>query len=174
MRQLLLNGEVQDRSKYPRGKRLIRSAGDGLRVSVFLTAEEMGPSLTDESQAKALDLNDILRRYVAQGIEPEIGVGEFGDVSELGSYQDIQVRIAEVRGVFMSLRPEVREYFRNDPAVFADFVADPSRRDEGVRIGLYKAPEAEPPVEAAQPKASERPAEGPGSGDGGSATDRKP
>lgn len=174
MLELILDGVVQDRAAYPRGRKLIRSAYDGLRVRSFFTVEEMGPSLTDESQAKGCDLNDIIRRYVAAGVMPEVQQGEFGDVSDVGSYQDLQVRLAEVRRVFMQLAPDMRERFRNDPSVFADFVADPSNVDEGIAIGLYKAREEKPPVEAAAPKATERPPEGGGgSGDGGSATDRK-
>lgn len=177
MLQLQKDGVDVDRSDFPPGRKLIRHANDGLRVRVFFTPEEMGPSLTDDSQASALDLNEIIRRYRAAGVEPELEVGEFGDVTDIGSFQDVQVRLSEVRRVFMSLRPEVRERFRNDPAVFADFVGDPANIEEGIALGLYKPEEAKgesaEPTPPAAPKPAGRPPEGAGSGDGGSTTDRK-
>lgn len=165
MKSLIRDGVEQDRERYPEGSKLIRHLSDGLRVRVYFTPDEMGPSLTDDSQANALDLNEIVRRYRAAGVEPEVVPGEFGDVTEIGSYQDVQVRLAEVRAAFMSLKPELRERFRNDPAVFADFVGDPRNIEEGIAIGLYKPAEGEAgTAEASRP--AERPPEGAGSGDG--------
>lgn len=173
MRQLIVDGVLRERADFPPGPKLIRTAYDGIRIRVFFTPEEMGPSLTDESQAKALDLNEVLRQYVAAGVEPEVVPGEFGDVTEIGSFQDVQVRLSQVRAVFMSLSPDVRERFRNDPAVFADFVGDPSNIEEGIALGLYKPGKQEPPVEAATAEPAGRPPEGAGSGDLDRPADRK-
>lgn len=129
---------------------LVRSAYDGSRVVRGRVV--YGESRTSQAEAQEADLNWLVKRWMATGGLPEVKPLSFGDVSEAVSYVDVIDRLKLVSEMFMKLPANIREYFHNDAAVFADFVADPSNIEEGREIGLY-APEAA----AAAPAGEETP-----------------
>lgn len=125
-------------SKYADVRGVVRGAYDGTRVQAG--RKEYGPSLTVLSDAPEADLNVIVARWRKTGKLPDVKPLAYGDVSEAGSYVDVVERLKRVSDEFMKLRPDIRAFFGNDAAVFADWVSDPANVEEGRAIGLY-APE---------------------------------
>ncbi|AXH77992.1 MAG: internal scaffolding protein [Microviridae sp.] len=120
-------------------------------------------SRTKQEFKDECDINMIMRRYQRSGIFPVgVGVGTYGDFSEVGDYLQAQETVSRAKAQFAGLPSTVRDRFRNDPRVFLDFVQNPGNRDECRRLGLLKeeekvtdthrieTPPKEPPKE--QPK----------------------
>lgn len=150
-KQLLLfrspDGEVMPYEEMP--KDFVRRNGDGSRV--YVNPEfDVGESMTNQSEAPQADINWIVRRYHNGEALPVIDGGQFIDVSEIESYEQVVDRIAEFSNVFSQFPAEVRERFKNRAELFADFVVDPANFDEGVRLGIFKAAEV-PPAGGAPP-----------------------
>jgi len=99
------------------------------------------------------DINVIMKKYRTSGLISHVSknAGRFADVSEIGSYQDAIHRVRGARKFFLGLPASLREEFKNDAAIFLDFVSDPSNEKEIRRLGLEKVvlpapPEVDPPV----------------------------
>lgn len=152
------DGVVLTREEYRAG------LGKG-RVRQVLTGFE--PSIVDESKLAETDLNVLVRRWMAGAPQPEFVPGQFGDVSEMTSFQEVQDTLIEVRSAFMQLPPDVRERFANDPVRFADAVVDPSRREELVQLGLFAPPAESPEAAAGAPEGAPAAPKGEEPGDKG-------
>lgn len=104
-----------------------------------------GPSLTQQSGKDECDINIIVER-AKRGADLSLlarsGAPMYGDFTGLPSYRDALLMVNKARDMFMSLDAFVRERFANDPAKLLDFLGDPKNRDEAVKLGLVKAPEA--------------------------------
>ena len=97
------------------------------------------PSLTKQSEAEACDINNIVRRYAGTGALPSTNrAAFFADVSEMGDYREALDRIREAQNAFMELPSDLRKRFKDDPAEFLDFCADPDNREEMVELGLIE------------------------------------
>lgn len=147
-----------------------RGVGRG-RVRERVTGFEA--SIVDESKLPDTDLNVLVKRWQRGEVVPQFAPMQFGNVADVGDYQEMQERLLVVTNAFATLPAHMRAFFDNDPVKFADQLVDPARREALVELGLLKGEEAEPPVEAAKPTPPAGPAAGPGPGDGGDATDRK-
>lgn len=110
-------------------------------------------SIVDESKRDDADLNVLVRRWMRGEAVPQFAPGAFADVSEVGGFQKMQERLLEVESAFRKLPLEVREHFRNSPALFADAFSDPAQlsmlEEMGVVVREGVEPPPEPPVEPA-------------------------
>ncbi len=100
------------------------------------------PSQTVQSDSHLADIQNILARFGAGGIEAlDETELQFGDVSEFTDLRDAldQARIAEVQ--FLKLPSKVREIFNHDVAVWLDTAHDEEKRDALVEAGFIKRPE---------------------------------
>lgn len=73
-------------------------------------------SLTQQHLKDEVDINTIVRRFGVTGTMPfgrEQGV--FGDFTEIHDLDSAIERVTRARDAFMTLPPEVRERFQNDP-----------------------------------------------------------
>lgn len=107
------------------------------------------PSATLQSFKDDADINCIIARYENTGVlvDPSIPVSRtpnFGDYSELPSYQEAQNVIIAAKNAFDSLSSKIRERFNNDPAAYFDFVRSLEKGseayDEAVRLGIVNEP----------------------------------
>lgn len=128
--------------------------------------KEFSPSMTKQSFAEETDINSIVARFqkghdISASVRER--VAEFGDFSNVPSYQDAMDFIARATGMFMSLDATVRERFVNDPGRMVSFLKDSKNYDEAVKLGLVvpKEPVIEPSPAmaraAAKAAASEHP-----------------
>lgn len=107
------------------------------------------PSATLQSFKNDADINCIIARYENTGVlvDPTVPVSrtpEFGDFSEMPSYQDAQNVIIAARNAFDALPSKIRERFNNDPAAYFDFVRSlkegSEEFDEAISLGIINKP----------------------------------
>lgn len=107
------------------------------------------PSATLQSFKDDADINCIIARYENTGVlvDPTVPVSrtpEFGDFSEMPSYQDAQNVIIAARNAFDALPSKIRERFNNDPAAYFDFVRSlkegSEEFDEAISLGIVNKP----------------------------------
>lgn len=107
------------------------------------------PSATLQSFKDDADINCIIARYENTGVlvDPSVPVSRtpnFGDFSDLPTYQEAQNVIIAAKNAFDTLSAKIRERFHNDPAAYYDFVRSLEKGseayDEAVRLGIVNAP----------------------------------
>lgn len=119
------------------------------------------PSLTRQEFKDECDLGKILQRFrsTPQGEDAfrnAQGFAEgcrFEDVSAIPDFRAARDAVIAAEASFMSLPPQVRKRFANDPAYFLDFVQDPANLDECRKLGLCN-PAPQDAVKADSPKVS--------------------
>lgn len=118
-------------------------------------------SATEQAHATDSDINVIMLRYQKTGVLPQGNGGTlvFGDLSDVPTYLEAQIILANANESFAQLPANVRERFMNDPSKFLAFMEDDSNYDEAVKLGLVVKP-VQPAAETrAEPvaKATETP-----------------
>ena len=107
------------------------------------------PSQTLQSFKDDADINCIIARYENTGVlvDPTVPVSrtpQFGDYSDLPTYQEAQNVIVAANNAFNSLSSKIRERFGNDPAAYFDFVRNLKEGSddyaEAVRLGIIDKP----------------------------------
>jgi phage internal scaffolding protein len=156
---------------------LFRTAYDGLQAQFSdetgtsflydLDDPDFHPSrsLTVQSDAEDLDINNIMARYLKTGQVPASRLQPFyGDASALPSYQEAQQILIDANLAFEGLPANIRDYFHNDPERMLSFLGDPANKSEARRLGLLEpeapAAVAERPQKAGEAKAAPAPSEG--------------
>lgn len=103
---------------------------------------ETSKGRTRQDDLKAVDINNIMKRYVKTGELPVRGRGAFfADVSAMGTFREAIHSVHAAEDAFMQLPPDVRARFNNEPADFLDFTSNPANRPELVTMGLLDAPD---------------------------------
>lgn len=118
---------------------------------------DWSPSMTKQSFAEEVDINKILERARAgQDIRASVTerVAQYGDFSNVPSYQAALDLINRANGMFMSLDANIRERFFNDPRRMVMFLQDSSNYDEAVKLGLVLEKPEVAPVSESRAKAS--------------------
>lgn len=107
------------------------------------------PSQTLQSFKDDADINCIIARFENTGVlvDPTVPVSrtpQFGDFSEMPSYQDAQNVIVAANNAFNDLSAKIRERFGNDPAAYFDFVQSLKEGSddyaEAIRLGIINKP----------------------------------
>lgn len=110
------------------------------------TAEECK---TRQSDAQSADINFIIKRYESTGVLPvEQRQGVFMDISQMPSFAAALDQVNKATDYFMSLPPDVRAKFDNDPARLLDAWNQGQMADVFERIGLLERV----PAEEVEPK----------------------
>lgn len=112
-------------------------------VSSFATSLKYDPGQdrAQQSFVDECDINTLVKVYARSGIIPgrDIPAMEF-NVDEIIDYQTALNRLREADKAFMSFPSDVRDRFKNDPALLLDFISTPSNREEAVALGLIPKP----------------------------------
>lgn len=107
------------------------------------------PSQTLQSFKDDADINCIIARFETTGVlvDPTVPVSrvpQFGDFSDMPSYQEAQNVIVAANNAFANLPSKIRERFGNDPSAYFDFVQNLKKGsddyDEAVRLGIIDKP----------------------------------
>lgn len=98
------------------------------------------PTRTKQEFKEECDINKIMSRYEKTGILSHTNKRspQFGDFSNVTTYEDAFNQLQDTRDAFMTLPARVREKFQNDPAEFIKYMEDPKFHDEQVKLGLRK------------------------------------
>lgn len=124
------------------------------------------PSATLQSFRDDADINCIIARYANTGVlvDPTVPVSrtpEFGDFSDLPTYQEAQNVIVAAHNAFDALSAKIRERFGNDPAAYFDFVQSLKEGsedyDEAIRLGIVnQRPDSGHEVPAGVPEGTDK------------------
>jgi hypothetical protein len=112
--------------------------------------KDFGPSLTQQSQAKDADINEIVRRFGITGQMPaNLKLPLDTDFEDIFDYKSAMDAVAEARSTFMKIPPHIRQEFANDPQEFVEFCSNkeniPKLREWG--LANPEAPQtASPPT----------------------------
>ena len=107
------------------------------------------PSQTLQSFKDDADINCIISRFETTGVlvDPTVPVSrvpQFGDFSEMPSYQEAQNVIVAANNAFGHLSSKIRERFGNDPAAYFQFVQSLKEGSEdyaeAIRLGIIDKP----------------------------------
>lgn len=107
------------------------------------------PSQTLQSFKDDADINCIIARFENTGVlvDPTVPVSrtpQFGDYSDMPSYQEAQNVIVAANNAFNDLSAKIRERFGNDPAAYFDFVQSLKEGSddyaEAIRLGIIDKP----------------------------------
>lgn len=126
-----------------------------------------GPSVTRQEFAQECDVNEIMERFAATGVLPNVGEPFYYDFTSLPpTMQDAMEVMRKAGDAFMTLNAKVRREFDNDAAQWADFASDPDNLDQMRAWGLAPpapAPEPQPapPAGVLTPQPSPGPAPSP-------------
>lgn len=103
-------------------------------------------SKVKQADAKMCDINNIIKTYTKTGKLPDIvqRTFKYGDYASVIDYQSSMEIIARSNEQFMSLPSELRNRFKNDPALMLDFLNDRNNLDEAIALGLCKKAVGEP------------------------------
>lgn len=119
-----------------------------------------GKLLTEQQHAGRLNPNRIVAKAKQTGMLPTCTrLAEYGDFTQVTTFDEAQNRIAVAKELFMQLPARVRERFANSPARILEFLEDEKNREEAVKLGLIDAKKEE---ETPKPETKEIPAETPG------------
>lgn len=114
------------------------------------TTGEVYPSMTRQSEMESCDLHNILRQFSQQGFDQLVrenaARGQYADLPDDLDYQASLNLVMEAQKSFATLPSQVRERFKNDPARFLQFIADPANAEELIRLGIATdvSPKPEP------------------------------
>lgn len=88
------------------------------------------------------DINRIVKRVLKNGaVDPSTyRPGRFGDFTSAVDFQEAQNRVIRMNNEFMTLSPEVRLKFENNPAKMVEFLYDPKNKEEAIKLGLLPKP----------------------------------
>jgi hypothetical protein len=135
--------------------RTVRWDGDGLQKSFSdATALDFSqePSIVNQSDKDATDLNRIIARYKGEIAELPHKEGIYADVSSIGDFREVRERLRHFNDYFSDLPAQVREKFNNDPANLAESLNDPNQLDLLSELGIIKGaggdPGSEKPLES--------------------------
>lgn len=112
-----------------------------------------GITFSDESRtqgefAEECDINRIMARYTRTGVLPSTrSGGTYGDFTGVTDFLDAQNRVLNAQREFDALPSNIRERFRNSPAVLIEFLQDESNRPEAEKLGLVNKKPAPAPAE---------------------------
>lgn len=118
-------------------------------------------SMTKQSFADECDINNIMKRYIKDGVVNHLNTyqGNYGDFTGAVEYHEAMGIVARADQMFMTLPASIREKFGNDAGAFVEFATDPKNQDRLVEMGLaYPRQNADnppvPDVPARKPEAN--------------------
>lgn len=129
--------KVKEKYKAP------RDSGQGL------DCQAAGDGVTKQSFKDECDINNIMKKYEQTGELPISFMQreqQFGDFSEVPTYQEACEVVLKANNAFESLPTEVRKRFNNDVNQFMEFMENPENVDEMIKLGLAikREPELKP------------------------------
>lgn len=128
---------------------------DGLVIKVRTYNYE--PSKTQQHFKDEHDINNIMKKYLKQGISynqlPNPS-GVYGDFSNVKDYQNSLQTIIDADQAFLTIPSNIRKRFDNDPQKLFEFLNDKKNLDEAISLGLIEKPviTETPPPKTETPK----------------------
>jgi len=102
------------------------------REKIFIEGE----SLTKQSESKACDINNIMKKYKTfDNIPDELKRKvQYGDFSTASDYMEAVKTVQKAEETFEILNSSLKNKFQNDPAKFLEYVNDPNNNEEMYKL----------------------------------------
>lgn len=111
------------------------------------TFENGRPTQVQQHFLESCDIDVIMRKFKKTGVLPQVQkIPQYGDFSNVGSYQEALQKINSVNETFSSLPARVRDSFNNDPGKLLDFLSDSNNQARAIELGLIENKEQIVPV----------------------------
>jgi len=114
---------------------------DRRRVTVHCGKTEKNKGRTQQQFKEQCDINAIMKKYERTGVLDHMRnevQGEFGDFSDVPSYQESLNQVINAHEAFDSLPPRVKREFGYDPLKMVAFCADEKNLERARELGLAK------------------------------------
>lgn len=98
-----------------------------------------GASATDQSYKKAVDINNIVGKFMKTGILPQTSVGKYGDFSQVPTLEEAYEAVQAAQDQFYGLPAEIRKEMDNDPSKMEIWLSDEKNYDSALKYGLIEA-----------------------------------
>lgn len=120
------------------------------------------PSRVQQSFKSECDINNVMAKYRRTGyinFSRDISEGKYLDLSSVGDFQTSMNKVIAAQNAFESLPSQIRNYFRNDPAEFLEFVGNPANAAKAAELGLVRVPvgAATPPADTSEKLSTPKP-----------------
>lgn len=97
------------------------------------------PSLTQQQFVEESDINTMMARFGVTGHMPQsLRMPTYGDFTGVSDYRSAMDIVVRAQGEFMTLPPDVRARFGNDPHQLIAFLENPDNAAEARKLGLVK------------------------------------
>lgn len=106
-----------------------------------------GPTRTKQADKDRCDINKIVAKYNRTGMLEHVNKNApfFGDVAQLGDYQEAMNVVVRANELFAGMSSSVRERFHNDPNEMIEFLSKEENKAEAIKLGMVNAPKVPPP-----------------------------
>lgn len=104
---------------------------------------------THQSFKEECDINHMMTKWQRTGgIPPNTLPLQYGDFTNVASYQEALQQIMDAEDAFASLPSNIRKRFNHDARQFVEFMDHAENTDEAIKLGLAEPrPKAETPAE---------------------------
>lgn len=97
---------------------------------------------TQQHFKEECNINSIMAKFAKTGqLTPIQKIPQYGDFSNIGSYDEALNQIEAAQNLFGSLPAYVRDRFNNNPGELIAFMNDESNRDEAIKLGFIPTKE---------------------------------
>lgn len=129
------------------GKKVVTVRANGRRR---VQTEIEGKTLTQQQFKDQTDVNNIMEKYRKTGSITHINnsaTGVYLDLTTMPDYEQSLNTVIRGQNAFAAMPADIRQRFGNDPAQLIRFLADPSKQEEAIQLGLrIRPPQSQQPV----------------------------
>ncbi len=106
-----------------------------------------GPGRTQQQFKEEVNINTIIAKYQKTGFAGHVNVqqGRYEDMSPYSGLKEAMDKVAAAKSLFSDLPPNLRNRFENNPAYMVNFLENPDNREEAIKLGIFKNPDAPKP-----------------------------
>lgn len=104
------------------------------------------PSMTQQQFAQDCDVNYIMEKFLKTGTITHLRrePGHYLDLTTLPDYQESLQTVINAQNAFMELDADIRLKFDNDPGKFIEYLADETKEEEHIKLGLRAHKQKDP------------------------------
>lgn len=98
-------------------------------------------TVTQQHMENDCNINEIMGRYLKTGILPQYPNMNptYGDVSNLGTYENCVQKVKAAEEDFMALPAAIRKRFGHNPGKLLEFLSNEENYEEAVKLGIVEA-----------------------------------
>lgn len=112
---------------------------DRKAASNAAATKTVGVTMTQQAPGDEQNITNIVNKFLKHGTAPGAKrMPEYEDFENIFDFQTAQQAIVNAKASFMSIPPQIRMKFDNDPQKFMAALADDTRKEEMQKLGLRK------------------------------------